>query len=95
MDDAHARRWLASLFDGTDALTDEQVREGARLCADELDTSRLLAHAKQGEETRAALERSRECRARWDDFKQRHALTVKPSLRRPKGTRGPGEPPPR
>jgi hypothetical protein len=31
MDDGQARRWLASSFDGVDALTDDLVREGARL----------------------------------------------------------------
>lgn len=84
MDDAQARRWLASLFDRTDVLTDDLVREGARLCADAMDAARLLAEAKQGEATTVALERSRECGARWDDFKRRHALTVKPPLRSPK-----------
>ena len=34
MDDAQARRWLASSFDGTDALTDDLVREAARLLGD-------------------------------------------------------------
>ncbi len=58
MDDGEARRWLASLFDGTDALTADLVREGARLCADAMDAAQLLAGAKQGEATTVALERS-------------------------------------
>jgi hypothetical protein len=90
MDDAEARRWLALSFDGTDALADDLIREGARLLAEAMDAQRLLAEAKQ-DETIRAVERSQRCGALWDDFKQRHGLTVKPPLRSPKGTRGPGE----
>jgi hypothetical protein len=79
MDDAQARRWLTSLFDGAAALTDEQIREGARLCASTMDAQRRLAEAKQGEDTRAAQERLEQCRPLWDDFIQVHGLTAKRS----------------
>jgi hypothetical protein len=79
MDDAQARRWLTSLFDGAAALTVEQIREGARLCANMMDAQRRLAEAKQGEDTRAAQQRLEECRLPWDDFIQAHGLTAKRS----------------
>jgi hypothetical protein len=79
MDDAQARRWLTSLFDGAAALTVEQIREGARRYANMLDAQRRLAEAKQGEDTRVAQERLDECRPLWDDFIQVHGLTAKPS----------------
>ena len=83
MDDAEARRWLASMFDGVDALTDELAREGARLLTDMMDAERLVAEARK-EAVVPAVERSRRCDALWHDFKQQHGLTAKP-----KGTRGP------
>jgi hypothetical protein len=75
MDDAQARRFLTPLFDGAAALSDEQIREGARLYADMMDAQRRLAEAKQ-EDMRAAQERLEECRPLWDDFIQVHGLTV-------------------
>jgi hypothetical protein len=77
MDDAQARRWLTSLYDGAGALTDEQIREGARLCANIMDAQRRLAEAKQGEDATAAQVRLEECKPPWDDFIQVHGLTVK------------------
>jgi hypothetical protein len=79
MDDAQARRWLTSLFDGAAALSDEQIREGARLCADTMDAQQRLAESKQGEDKAAALKRLQECRPLWDDFIQVHGLTAKRS----------------
>ena len=79
MDDAQARRFLTPLFDGAAALSDEQIREGARLYADMMDAQRRLAEAKQ-EDMRAAQERLEECRPLWDDFIQVHGLTVKRSV---------------
>jgi hypothetical protein len=79
MDDAQARRFLTPLFDGAAALTDEQLREGARLYADMMDAQRRLAEARQGEDTRVAQERLEECRPHWDDFIQVHGLTAKRS----------------
>jgi hypothetical protein len=79
MDDAQARRFLTPLFDGAAALSDEQVREGARLYADMVDAQRRLAEAKQ-EDMRAAQERLEECRPLWDDFIQVHGLTVMRSV---------------
>ena len=78
MDDAQARRWLTSLFDGAAALSDEQIREGARLYADMMDAQRRLAEAKQ-DDMSAAQERLEECRPLWDDFIQVHGLTAKRS----------------
>jgi hypothetical protein len=79
MDDAQARRFLTPLFDGAAALSDEQIREGARLYADMMDAQRRLAEAKP-EDMRAAQERLEECRPLWDDFIQVHGLTVKRSV---------------
>jgi hypothetical protein len=79
MDDAQAGRWLTSLYNGAAALTVEQIREGARLCANMMDAQRRLAEAKQGEDTRVAQERLDECRPPWDDFIQVHGLTAKRS----------------
>jgi hypothetical protein len=79
MDDAQARRWLTSLFDGAAALTDEQIREGARLCANAMDAQQRLAEAKQGEDKAAAPKRLQECSLLWDDFIQVHGLTAKRS----------------
>ena len=58
MDDAQARRWLTSLFDGAAALTVEQIREGARLCADVMDAQQRLVESKQGEDTAALLQQT-------------------------------------
>jgi hypothetical protein len=92
MDDAEARRWLTSTLNGADALTDDLIREGARLLADMMDAARLVAKARKEAVVRAVA-RSRRCDALWEDFKRRHGLTVKRSQRSPKDTRGPGEPP--
>jgi hypothetical protein len=91
MDDAQARRWLASFHDGVDALTDELVREAARLLGDKMDAQRLIAEVRK-DALILAVERSQECGALWDDFVRRHGLTVKPPPRSPKGTHRPGEP---
>lgn len=91
MDDAEARRWLASSFDGVDALTDELVREAARLLGDKMDAQRLIAEVRKNALIPPAVERSQECGALWDDFVRRHGLTVKPPPRSPKGTRRPGD----
>jgi hypothetical protein len=49
--DAQARRWLALSLDGTDALSDDLIGEGAQLCADAMNARRQLAEAKRGEGT--------------------------------------------
>ena len=77
MDDAEARRWLAQLLNGVDALTDDLVLEGARLLADAMDSNRLVGEAKP-ESLSNAVDRSRERNAYWDEFKLRHALTSRP-----------------
>jgi hypothetical protein len=79
MDDAQARRFLTPLYDGAAALSDEQIREGARRCADMMDAQRRLTEVKQGEDTRAARQRLEQCRPFWDDFIQVHGLTAKRS----------------
>ncbi len=70
-----ARRWLASWFDG-DALTDDLIREAARLLAD----AQAAQHAESKVPLKSivpALERSERCKARWDDFKRRHGITAR------------------
>lgn len=73
-DPGHARRWLASQLEGTDALTDEQVSEGAWLLATTMDANRNVAECCK-EDVREAVARSLECVARWEGFKLRHGLT--------------------
>jgi hypothetical protein len=90
-DDPERRRWLASSFDGVDALTDDLVREAARLLTDAMDSNRLVGEARK-DAVIPAVEHCRRCNALWDDFGRQHGLTVKPPLRSPKGTRRPGEP---
>jgi hypothetical protein len=79
-----ARRWLASVYDGVDALTDDQVREGARLRADAQDAQHVAGNIPLREVT-PALEQQRRCDARWADFRRRHGLMGKPPPRGPKG----------
>lgn len=78
MDDPQARRWLALSLDGTDALSDDLIGEGAQLCGDAMNAKRQLAEAKRGEGTADALRWLRKCGAKWNDFKQRHGLTPSP-----------------
>ena len=79
-----ARRWLAAVYNGVEALTDEQVREGARLRADAQDAQNAASKVplKQIAEPMKHQER---CEARWRDFARRHGLTGKPPPRGPKG----------
>jgi hypothetical protein len=78
MDDAQARRWLALSLDGTDALSDDLIGEGAQLCADAMNARRQLAEAKRGEGTADALRWLRKCGAQWNYFNQQHRLTPRP-----------------
>lgn len=78
MDDAEARRWLASMFDGADALTDDLAREAARLLTDAMDSNRLVGDARKPDDSIRAVHWSKRCNALWDDFKRRHGLTVRP-----------------
>ena len=75
MDDAQARRWLAVSLDGTDALNDDLIGEGAQLCADTMNARRQLAEAGRGKGTADALRWLRKCGAEWNYFKQQHRLT--------------------
>jgi hypothetical protein len=83
VDDAQARRWLALSLDGTDALSDDLIEEGAQLCAVATNARRQLAEAKRGEGTTAALKWLRKCGAEWNDFKQQHRLTPLPKEKAP------------
>lgn len=76
MDDAEARRWLASLGTNTDTLTDDLVREAARLLADVMDAGTAIAKAPR-DAVIDAVERSRRAGALWDDFKRRHPVAFK------------------
>lgn len=77
MDDAQARRWLALSLDGTDALSDDLIGEGAQLCAEAMNARRQLAEANRGG-TMDAQRWLRKCKAEWDDFRQQHGLTPRP-----------------
>lgn len=68
-----ARRWLASVFDGIDALSDDLVREAARLRADAQDAQNALSKVPLKQITEP-MERQRRCDARWEEFKRQHGL---------------------
>lgn len=76
MDDAEARRWLASLGIATDALTDDLVREAARLLADVMDAGTAIAKAPR-DDVLNAVERSRRAGALWEEFQRQHADAFK------------------
>jgi hypothetical protein len=78
MHDALARRWLALSLDGTDALSDDLIGEGAQLCAAAMNARRRLSEAKRGEGTANALRWLRKRGAQWNYFKQQHGLTPRP-----------------
>ena len=61
MDDAEARRWLALSLDGTEALNDDLIGEGAQLCADAMNAGRQLAETGRGKDTADALRWLRKC----------------------------------
>lgn len=69
-DDGRCRRWLArsSGFD-VDAMTDDQVREGALLLADVMDASCEVAETKKENIVRA-VEWLQQCEARLTHFVQ-------------------------
>jgi hypothetical protein len=75
MDDAQARRWIASFYD-VSALTDDLVLEAARLLSDCQRAQYLVSKARVREITQPMKQQAR-CDARWDDFKRRHGLVHK------------------